>query len=88
MTVIKKSACAGSLESSDVFVEIFPAEELSLKIESTVAERFGKAIEKAVREELAKLCVEKASVRVSDRGALDCVIKARIETAVKRAEVE
>lgn len=88
MTTIKKSAFAGSLESSDVFVEISPAEELSLTIESTVSERFGKAIEKAVRDELSRLSVEKAAVRVSDRGALDCVIKARIETAVKRAEVE
>ena len=47
---IIKSASAGTLESSDAFVEIFPAEELSVEISSIVMERFGEAIEKAVRE--------------------------------------
>ena len=66
----------------------FPAEELSLEISSVVMERFGEAIEKAVREQLAECGVEKALVRVTDRGALDCVIKARVETAVRRGEAE
>ena len=76
MGVIVKSAAAGTMDSSDAFVEIFPAEELSLEISSVVMERFGEAIEKAVREQLAEC------------GALDCVIKARVETAVRRGEAE
>ena len=88
MGVIVKSAAAGTMDSSDAFVEIFPAEELSLEISSVVMERFGEAIEKAVREQLAECCVEKALVRVTDRGALDCVIKARVETAVRRGEAK
>ena len=78
---IIKSASAGTLESSDAFVEIFPAEELSVEISSIVMERFGEAIEKAVREQLSEC-------GVADRGALDCVIKARVETAVRRAEAK
>ena len=39
-------------------------------------------------EQLAECGVEKAFVRVTDRGALDCVIKARVETAVRRGEAE
>ena len=88
MGVIVKSAAAGTMDSSDAFVEIFPAEELSLEISSVVMERFGEAIEKAVRAQLAECGVEKAFVRVTDRGALDCVIKARVETAVRRGEAE
>lgn len=88
MSEIKKSAFAGTMESSDAFVEIFPAEELSVEISSIVAERFGDAIEKAVREQLAQCGVTAARVRIADRGALDCVIKARVETAVRRAEAE
>ena len=88
MAIIRKSAFAGTMESSDAFVEISPAEELSIEISSIVMERFGDAIEKAVREQLAECGVSAAKVRVADRGALDCVIKARVETAVRRAEAE
>ena len=88
MAIIRKSAFAGTMESSDAFVEISPAEELSIEISSIVMERFGDAIEKAVREQLVECGVSAAKVRVADRGALDCVIKARVETAVRRAEAE
>ncbi len=88
MAIIRKSAVAGTMESSDAFVEISPAKELSLEISSVVMERFGEAIEKAVREQLAECGVSAAKVRVADRGALDCVIKARVEAAVRRAEAE
>ncbi len=88
MAIIRKSAFAGTMDSSDAFVEISPAKELSLEISSVVMERFGEAIEKAVREQLAECGVSAAKVRVADRGALDCVIKARVEAAVRRAEAE
>ncbi len=85
MTKILHRASAGTLESSDALVEIAPAESLSLSLQSIVMERFGEAIEKTIREELSRLGVEKAAVSVSDRGALDCVLRARIEAAVCRA---
>ena len=85
MTKILHRAFAGTLESSDALVEISPAETLTLSLQSIVMERFGEAIEKTVREELSRLGVEKAAVSVSDRGALDCVLRARIEAAVLRA---
>lgn len=85
---IVKEATAGTFESSDAYVEIEPAERLSVKIDSVVMERFGDAIKKTVDDELFALGVENAAVFVTDRGALDCVIRARIETAVKRAGEE
>lgn len=83
---IVKSASAGTMESSDVYVEIEPADTLQVQLESVVQEQFGEDIRKVVGEVLSQCGVEKASVRVIDRGALDCVIRARVETAVIRGK--
>ena len=48
----------------------------------------GGAIESAVRATLAACGVERARLTVSDRGALECVIRARVETAVLRGRGE
>ncbi len=82
----RNRAVAGTLESSDIFVEIAPGGGgVSLTLESPVKEQFGRAIEAAARDVLARLGVDDASVRLTDRGALDCTIRARVETAVRRA---
>ena len=49
---------------------------------------FGQSIEQAVREVLREQGVENARVRLTDRGALECVIRARVETAVRRGREE
>ena len=77
MAEVKKKASAGTLESSDVYVEIEPsAEGLVIDLQSVVQAQFGDAIEAAVREVLQENGVEHANVMVLDRGALDCVIRA------------
>ena len=84
MKIIKK-ASAGTMESSDVYVQIEPGSEgVQLQLESVVAQQFGNSIKKAVREVLKELNVEHAKVRIVDRGALECVLRARVETAVLR----
>lgn len=84
---IKLSASAGTMESSDAYVEIEPGTDgVKLQLESVVMGQFGEAIEKAVRNVLQELSVENANVRVVDRGALECVIRARVETAVLRGK--
>lgn len=89
MSEIIKHAAAGTLESSDVYVEIGPNEAgVAVELESVVIEQFGDAIEAVVRQVLEECGVKKALVRVSDRGALECVIRARVETAVRRGEGE
>ena len=86
---IVKSASAGTMESSDVYVEIQPCTNgLEIQLESVVQGQFGDAIRGVVREVLSECGVENASVRVVDRGALDCVIRARVETAVYRGKEE
>ena len=84
---IKLSASAGTMESSDAYVEIEPGTDgVKLQLESVVMGQFGQAIEQAVRNVLQELDVENANVRVVDRGALECVIRARVETAVLRGK--
>ena len=81
---ILRGASAGTMESSDAYIEIEPSSTLDIQIESVVKKQFGDKIETAVREVLSDCGVKSAAVRVIDRGALECVIRARVETAVKR----
>ncbi len=85
---IKKAASAGTMESSDAYVEIEPAQELEITLESVVGQQFGACITRSIREVLENCGVTGAHVRVVDRGALDCVIRARVETAVYRGKGE
>lgn len=85
MTEIIRPASAGTRESSDVYVEIEPCDQgIELHLESVVKAQFGEAIEASVRETLAECGVERAKLTLSDRGALDYVLRARVETAVAR----
>ena len=84
---IVRSAAAGTMESSDVYVQVSPAGQgIQLQLESVVAQQFGDSIRALVMEVLEEHGVESASVRIMDRGALDCVIRARVETALLRGK--
>lgn len=82
---IMHNAVAGTLESSDVYVKVEPCETLEIEIESVVYNQFADQIEATIKAVLAELGVESGKVSVNDKGAIDCVIQARVETAVKRA---
>lgn len=87
MAEIVRRASAGSLESSDVYVEIGPGRAgIEFELESVVRQQFGQAIRDSVFDVLAQRGVRDAVVRVRDRGALDCVLRARVETAIRRGE--
>ena len=89
MGKILHSATAGTLESSDVFVTLEPADSgVEIEIDSVVQNQFGDSIRQTVEEFLQDLQVENAKLSVVDRGALDCVIRARVETAVLRGKGE
>lgn len=84
---IKKVSMAGTLESSDIQVRIEPKEEVGIEIElkSSVEKQFGKLIRNVIKETLEKLEVKSAKVIATDKGALDCTIKARVQCAAFRA---
>ena len=89
MNPILRCASAGTLESSDVYVEIAPAETgIEIDLNSVVQAQFGEDILAVVREVLEECGVDKAKLTIQDRGALDCVIRARVETAVLRGKGE
>lgn len=83
---IVRRASAGTMESSDAYVEVTPGTGLRIELQSVVAQQFGAAIEQTVREVFAEQGVQNALVRVVDRGALECVIRARVETAILRGK--
>ena len=73
------------MQSSDLMVFLEPADKLTVSIESTVLKQFGDLIRAKVEEVLARHGVESGEVRITDRGALDYAIEARVETALARA---
>lgn len=85
---LKKQAMAGTMESSDLMVVVQPSDELSIMIQSPVIGQFGDSIRKSVEETAQALDVRGADITVDDHGALDCTIRARVETALLRAMKE
>lgn len=83
----KKQAVAGSLESSDAMVTIVPSGDANVEyeIESIVIKQFGKRIRAVTQEVVAASGLEGVKVHVQDRGALECTLRARLETAIARA---
>ena len=86
--IIKSKAVSGTMESNDIFVEIEPGNGINVEVQSIVFNQFGKQIEDTVKDVLNCFDVKDALVRVNDRGAVDCTIRARVETALKRAANE
>ncbi len=83
---IVKEALAGTLESSDLMVKIAPANgELEININSEVIKQFGEQIRQVVEETLSKMEVREGLIMIDDKGALDCVIRARLQSAILRA---
>ena len=88
---LKKPAVAGTMESSDIMVMLRPNEGrgIEIDIQSDVKATFGEAIKATIREVLEDFGVNDAMVAVVDKGALDFVIRARMQCAICRAaEIE
>ena len=82
-----KTAHAGTLESGDILIQIFPAEKpgLEIALDRTVAYQFGDQIKKVIAETAKELGLENARISATDKGALDCTVRARTTAAVVRA---
>ncbi|MDD3400702.1 MAG: citrate lyase acyl carrier protein [Eubacteriales bacterium] len=84
---IKQIGIAGTMESSDIMIRIEPKETkgIDLHLSSSVMQQFGKQIEHIIQSTLEELDVDAACVTATDKGALDCTVRARVETAAHRA---
>ena len=82
-----KPSPAGTLESGDIFIQVFPAdtEGIEIELDSTVAYQFGEQIKKVTLETASELGLERAYIEAVDKGALDCTIRARTTAAIERA---
>jgi len=86
MTQFAKAGNMGKKVRSDCYVELQITQKggIQLELQSKVAGMFGKHIKQLVEEELLFFDIPNAELKIIDRGALDHVITARIEAAVKQ----
>ena len=80
------SAVAGTLESNDILITISSAggNANSVSLSSIVINQFGPAIRAVIDQCLEAAGLTGVEVTVQDKGALECTIKARMETAIAR----
>ncbi len=83
---IQNVAIAGTLESSDAQITVEPAENgIELSLESSVMNQYGRQIKETVLQTLEEMDVKNVKIKVVDKGALECTLKARVECAVFRS---
>jgi citrate lyase subunit gamma (acyl carrier protein) len=86
---ILHNSIAGTLESSDIMINLEPGSPgIEIDLQSIVEKQFGQEIRRAIIETLDSLKVNNVRIQAVDKGALDCVIRARVKTAVYRAAGE
>ena len=76
---------AGTLESSDIYIIVEPASSVEIELESEVLAQFGDSIKEIMLDTLKELDVTGIKIIAKDKGAIDPVIKSRLQTAVLRA---
>ena len=87
--IITRESVAGTLESSDVMVYVALHEGgIVLEINSSVGQQFQAQIEASVLAVLKEQNVQNVALRLEDKGALDCVLQARVKAALLRASDE
>ena len=91
MLKLVKPAQAGTLESSDMLVAVAPATAgtgIRLDLVSSAMQQYGEHIKNLITGIFTEYGVTDAVVQANDKGAVDCVIEARIKTAILRAAAE
>ena len=83
---IQKKSTAGTLESCDCFVMVQPHGSLEIRLDSVVEKRYGDYLYQIIRQTIEELDVHRGLFMITDRGALDYCVKARITTAVNRGQ--
>ena len=85
--ILDKAGIAGTMESSDVMVTVKPNPEkgIVIEIDSSVVAQYGDEMRETVHEVMQQFDIADAVVELKDRGALNSVIRASVQTAVCRA---
>ena len=86
MEFTDKAVKCGTDKKGDLLVTLeLTGKERNIEIHSKVEKKFGEGIRSDVTEILDQYKVDGANVLVNDLGALGFAVRARVETAVKRA---
>ncbi|SUO93323.1 citrate lyase acyl carrier protein [Suttonella ornithocola] len=90
MDTITQESVAGTLESSDAMVYVFPnvGNGCEIVINSTVGQQFAPQIRQTAQKVLNQLGVDEVLLQIEDKGALDYVLQARIKAALLRAGIQ
>ena len=81
---------AGTLESNDIMITVSTPEEdagIVIDLESVVLAQYEEHIRAAITTAVQEKGLESLDVKAVDRGALDSTIRARVFTAIARAEL-
>lgn len=78
---------AGFEKAQDCCVKVTLKDEggLNIKLKSKLKVLFEKSMIEAVEDAAHEMDVENADIEISEFGALDFVIRARVKTAIRRA---
>jgi len=80
-----KSAQAGSFESSDILILVSKGEGREIELESGVYAQYGESILALINTVLDEFDIQNIHIKAHDKGAIDAVIRARMETVLTRA---
>jgi len=82
-----KTAIAGTMESNDILISVSRSRQEgqnTIAVESIVMRQFGPAIIATIEECLKQFNIGSVHIDANDKGALECTIRARMETALLR----
>jgi citrate lyase subunit gamma (acyl carrier protein) len=82
-----RTAIAGTMESNDIMITVSSSRQEgknTIAVESIVMQQFGPAIIAVIEECLEQFHIGSVHIDARDRGALECTIRARMETALLR----
>ena len=87
MSKIVKTACCGNeAQNADCVVTIAHGNgSIEFELNSLVQTQYGESIKASTYDELAKYGITDCKISIVDRGAIDCVLRARLEAVIKRA---
>lgn len=88
MKRIAQTAQAGTVESCDILITLTPAEAgagIQVELSTPTPKQYGRQIRELIQEILLAQKITDALVQATDKGALDCTIRARMQTAIERA---
>lgn len=83
-----KESSAGTDKNNDVFIELFPNDKgRIIELTSPVKDQFEDEIMEVVNNVLDEYKIDNVKLVLTDKGALNFAIKARVKTAILRGQL-